>query len=188
MSERMRSGLRRGTDLRSASPAADGSPWAFLRRTCVARPRVGDPHKGGAPAARSAGVLSAGGLDSFMGLLSVDGVLVEANRMPPEREHLSARDALGGPVWRAAWWAWSPAAQQRGRDAVACAATGVVAGYRDTLRVSGGGLVTFDIAVVPVAVAGRVTSLMFSAVNVDNTPEADQPAGADIGPGPGESR
>jgi hypothetical protein len=49
-------------------------------------------------------------------------------------------------------------------------------------------LVTFDIAVVPVAVAGRVTSLMFSAVNVDDTPEADQPAGADIGPGPGESR
>lgn len=53
-----------------------------------------------------------------MGLLSLDGILLEANRMALAAADPDADDALGRPFWEATWWSWSPAVQQRLRDAV----------------------------------------------------------------------
>jgi hypothetical protein len=119
-------------------------------------------------------VRSAHGLDSFVGLLSVDGTLLQANRMPSHLEHLSAQDALGGPLWRARWWAWSPAAQDRVRDAVELGAGGEVCRYRETLRLARGELVEFDFTVVPQCAGDVVSCLVFSAVDV--TPRSAAPA------------
>jgi hypothetical protein len=55
---------------------------------------------------------------TFVGLLSLDGILLEANRMALAAADPDADDALGRPFWEATWWSWSPAVQQRLRDAV----------------------------------------------------------------------
>jgi PAS domain S-box-containing protein len=106
------------------------------------------------------------GVGTFVGLLSLDGTLLEANRMALAAADPHADDALGRPFWEATWWAWNLTVQQRLRDAVQRAATGEVVRYDETVQVSDGGLIAIDFTLVPLVEGGRVAALVSSAIDV----------------------
>ena len=63
-------------------------------------------------------------LFAFVGVLSTNGVLLEANRSPLEVAGLTRDDVIGLPFWDCPWWNHDTAVQQRLRAAVAAAAAG----------------------------------------------------------------
>jgi hypothetical protein len=112
------------------------------------------------------------GLTGFLGLLSLDGTLLEANETtstPPERD---LRDALGRPFWDATWWSWSPVVQQRLRVSVGQVAAGAVLRHTETALLGRTQLITMDLAWAPLVRSGAVTALVFSAVDVTTDPAA----------------
>ena len=115
---------------------------------------------------RSDVVRSACGLPSFLGLLSLDGTLLEFNHTattPPERD---LQHAVDRPFWDATWWSWSPLVQHRLRTAVAHVAGGGVLRYPETALVRHNQLITMELAWAPLASAGVVTGVICSAVEI----------------------
>jgi PAS domain S-box-containing protein len=62
----------------------------------------------------------------FMGILTTDGVLTQANQASLDFGGVKESDVLGKPFWETAWWTHSPEQQDKLRDAVARAAAGEI--------------------------------------------------------------
>ena len=111
-------------------------------------------------------------LFAFVGLLSPDGTLVEANLAPLERAGLSIDDVRGRKFWEAPWWTHDPAVVAELREALAAAARGDTVRYdvpvaMGTLADGSPRLVTIDFMVAPLRDEhGRITHLVPSAVDV----------------------
>ena len=63
-------------------------------------------------------------LITFVGVLTPEGVLIEANRPALEATSLQPDDVLGRPFEEAYWWSYSPEIQAELRRAIDCAALG----------------------------------------------------------------
>lgn len=104
---------------------------------------------------------------AFVGLLGLDGVLLEANRPALEAAGLPPRDVLGRPFWDAPWWSWSAGEQGRLRDAVARAAGGETVRYDAEARLADGRRIVIDLQLAPLRDgAGHVTRLVPSGIDV----------------------
>jgi PAS domain S-box-containing protein len=60
----------------------------------------------------------------FIGLMTTDGTLIEANRTALASAGVREADVLGAPFWETAWWAHDAEQQERLKAAVARAANG----------------------------------------------------------------
>ncbi|MFH1189609.1 MAG: cache domain-containing protein [Candidatus Omnitrophota bacterium] len=60
----------------------------------------------------------------FIGLMTVDGILIEANRAALEFSGSDNADVLNKPFWQGPWWAHSPELQEKIRQSVEKAAHG----------------------------------------------------------------
>lgn len=60
----------------------------------------------------------------FIGMMTVDGVLIEANRTAMQFAGIGESDCLGKPFWETPWWTHSKELQDRLREAVTTAANG----------------------------------------------------------------
>ncbi|WP_239490077.1 PAS domain S-box protein [Luteitalea sp. TBR-22] len=97
----------------------------------------------------------------FIGLLSPDGTLLEANRTALDFAGLDAADVVGKPFWEARWWQVDAATTERLREAVAAAARGEFVRYEAVVRGRGGHLTTIDFSIKPIRDAGgRVVLLV----------------------------
>lgn len=105
-------------------------------------------------------------LGSFVGLLSLDGIVLEANEHALAAAALPAEEVVGRPFWDTYWWSHDPAAQRRLRDSVAAAAAGQPVRYDAVVRVAGGRLVTIDFQLLPLVEEGQITGLVPSGVDV----------------------
>jgi two-component system, cell cycle sensor histidine kinase and response regulator CckA len=100
----------------------------------------------------------------FVGLLTPDGVLVEANQSALVAARLRREDVLGQPFDETPWWTHSPEAQQRLRDAMARAARGEVSRFDVELRTPADGVISIDFSLQVVRdEAGEVEYLVPSA-------------------------
>ena len=72
----------------------------------------------------------------FAGVMTKDGVLIEANRMSLEACGYRSEDALGKKFWETGWWRNHPEAQRKIQAAIPVVASGVP--YRETLLYSWG--------------------------------------------------
>lgn len=115
----------------------------------------------------------AGGPIGFVGLLSPEGRLLDADHGALEAADLGVVGAVGSLFWDTSWWSWSPAVQERLRDAVTRAAGGDVIRYDDTIRVSGNRLITIGVSLVPRIDVGAVIALVGSAVDMTSPPGKD---------------
>ncbi len=70
----------------------------------------------------------------FAGVMTKDGVLIEANRMSLEACGYRSEDALGKKFWETGWWKNHPEAQRKIQAAIPVVAAGVP--YRETLLYS----------------------------------------------------
>lgn len=87
----------------------------------------------------------------FMGLLTPDGKLVEANQTALALAGGNGRELLGKPFWETTWWAHSTEMQKAVHRAVRAAAAGELVRFEATLRSADGALRHADFSLKPVA-------------------------------------
>lgn len=86
---------------------------------------------------------------AFVGTLTPDGVLTEANEPALLAANLKREDVIGKPFWECYWWCYSAEVQEQLRDAVKRAAGGEIVRYDVDVRVADGALITVDFQVAP---------------------------------------
>jgi PAS domain S-box-containing protein len=89
------------------------------------------------------------GPSMFVGLMTPDGVLIEANRPALVAAGLTPDDVLGKPFEDTYWWTYSPDVQRQLRAAIARAARGEASRYDVRLRVSNDQLIDVDFCLQP---------------------------------------
>lgn len=103
----------------------------------------------------------------FAGILTPDGVLVDANRTALEAANLAPAAVMHKPFADAYWWAYSSESQASLRDAIRRAAAGEFVRYDAVVRVAGGKFIDIDFAIAPVKdEAGRVLYLIPSGTDI----------------------
>ncbi|MBD2564961.1 PAS domain S-box protein [Nostoc foliaceum] len=86
----------------------------------------------------------------FIGLLTVDGTLLEINQAPLDFAHIKREAVIGRPLWEFPSWAASAQTQEIAKTAIAQAASGKFYRSEITVQSSDGSYATFDFSVKPV--------------------------------------
>ena len=103
----------------------------------------------------------------FVGLLSPEGILLDANQTALDFIGGTRAEVMGRPFWETPWWRASPAARDRVRRAVREAAGGRFVRYEVELTALDGMMVTFDFSLSPVVdETGRVSFLIPEARDI----------------------
>lgn len=106
-------------------------------------------------------------LFSFVGVLTPEGLVIEANRTALRAADLRTEDVLGKPVEDSYWVSFSEASRAGIREVVRRAAAGESVRQDLEIRIAQGGLITIDFSLVPVREhGGRVTKLVASGVDI----------------------
>jgi PAS domain S-box-containing protein len=114
------------------------------------------------------------GPDTFLGLMTTDGIVIEANRPALLAAGLSADDVLGKPFDQAYWWSHAESVRAQLRDAIVRAAAGEPSRYEVQICVAGGALAWIDFSLNPVSDAsGKVIYLVPSGVVIDERVQAN---------------
>ena len=119
-------------------------------------------------------------MNAFVGLCTIEGVLIDVNRAPLEAAGLAREDVIGKPFWETYWWSYSEEVQEQLRDALRRAAEGETVRYDVPVRVaeSEGGepeLITIDVTFGPLRdTIGKVTQLIGSGVDVTDRVRAEE--------------
>ena len=96
-----------------------------------------------------------------MGVLSVEGVVLEANQKSLDFAGLRHEEVIGCDFWDAPWWRHSPELQQRLHKAIASAAKGTTIRFDATCPRTGGDMATLDFSLRPIVNdAGQVVFLV----------------------------
>lgn len=114
-------------------------------------------------------------LFAFVGVMTPDGTLIEANRAPLEAAGIRAEDVIGKPFWDTYWWNYSTDVQQWMRDACQRAAAGEAVRGDVTVRMAHDTRMTIDLMLVPMRDDdGRITHLIPSAIDISDRLAAQQ--------------
>ncbi|HXS68534.1 MAG TPA: PAS domain S-box protein [Candidatus Polarisedimenticolia bacterium] len=106
-------------------------------------------------------------LFTFVGVLTLDGVLLEANRAPFEAAGIKREDAIGKLFHETYWWAHSAETQRSLGECLKRAAQGETVRRDFEVRVANNRLITIDFIVSPLRNAGnQITELVASAVDI----------------------
>ena len=104
---------------------------------------------------------------AFVGVLTVDGTLIDANRSSLEAAGIPEGEVLGKKFWDCYWWSYSLEIQTQLRDACERAADGEVVRYDVPVRMAGDSRVWIDFQVSPLRdTEGRITHLIPSALEM----------------------
>ena len=97
----------------------------------------------------------------FLGLLSIDGKVIEINKTALKFCGVEEADVIGKPFWETPWWTHSPRLQQEVRQAVQSAAQGEFIRFEIDHPDADGQLHYFDFSLKPVMdEAGKVVLLI----------------------------
>lgn len=111
---------------------------------------------------------------AFVGLMSADGVLLEANQAALDVAGIVARDVLGRRLPDTYWW--SASARERGRleEGIARAARGETVRYDAEVRVAGDQTIVIDLQLMPLRDAdGVIRRIVPSAVDITERRRAE---------------
>lgn len=112
---------------------------------------------------------------SFVGVVTLEGILVEANRPALEAAGLTPEDVLGKPFAETYWWSYSPEIQAQLQAAIKRAAAGELIRYDVEVRVRDNQLITIDFTLVPVLnAAGQVDYLIPSGIDITERKQAEK--------------
>ncbi|MGG5809868.1 PAS domain-containing protein [Falsiroseomonas sp. CW058] len=100
------------------------------------------------------------GTFQFIGLLSPDGTLLEANEAMLRLGGVAAPQVIGRPYWDAPWWPDDPALRALVRDGVAAAAAGLFFRRETAMRDAAGRTISIDFSVTPVRDEDGLVSLL----------------------------
>ncbi|MBD2346449.1 PAS domain S-box protein [Anabaena subtropica] len=85
----------------------------------------------------------------FTGLLSVDGILLEANQTALNFAGITAEEAINRPFWKTHWWTISPETQEQLRQAIALAGKGEFIRYEVDVLGANNQVATIDFSLRP---------------------------------------
>ncbi len=85
----------------------------------------------------------------FIGLLALDGTLLESNQTALAFGGLQLEDLTNRPFWECHWWTVSAATQRQLQQAIARAAQGEFVRYEVNVLGSGGQIITIDFSLRP---------------------------------------
>lgn len=115
------------------------------------------------------------GPSMFVGLLTTEGVVLEANQQALAAAGLKPEDVLGKPVEETYWFSYSEESKRRMRATVVCAAQGQAARYDLQIRVAENQFIPLDFSVQPFRDAtGKVVLLVPSAIVITERKQAEQ--------------
>jgi two-component system sensor histidine kinase/response regulator len=104
------------------------------------------------------------GPSMFVGLMTPQGILIEANRPALAAAGLKPEDVVGKPFEETYWWAYSREVQQQLRDAIARAVRGEASRYDVQVRAAQDQLIDIDFSLQPMRdETGEVVFLVPSA-------------------------
>jgi diguanylate cyclase (GGDEF)-like protein/PAS domain S-box-containing protein len=111
---------------------------------------------------------------AFVGLFSLDGRVLEANRAPLVAAGLTREDVIGTLLWETTFVAHSPQTQEQVRSAIARAGAGETVREDVPVRVAGGQIVILDATFAPLYDArGRPTMIIGSGLDVSARRQAE---------------
>lgn len=114
-------------------------------------------------------------LFAFVGVVTPDGILIEANRPPLEAAGISASEVIGKNFWDCYWWSYSTEVQAQVRDWCRQVARGDVVRCDVQVRMAGDTRVWIDFQLAPLRDAdGHITHLIPSGMDVSGRREAEQ--------------
>lgn len=109
----------------------------------------------------------------FVGILDVDGTVLEANAPALNAAGLTREEVIGRKFWDAYWWSHDPAVAQRLKEDIAAAANGRIVHHDAVVRMKDEHLITIDFMLSPVLDdAGRVTHLVPSGFDITERKQA----------------
>jgi PAS domain S-box-containing protein len=104
---------------------------------------------------------------AFVGVLRLDGTLLEANTTALAAADLARADVIGKKFWECDWWSHDPAVALKLQEAVARAAAGEVVRYDEVIRIRDNGRLTIDFMLTPyTAEDGTIQLLVPSGVDI----------------------
>lgn len=86
----------------------------------------------------------------FIGMMTLDGTLIEANRTAMQFAGIDESDCLGKPFWDTPWWRHSKELQKKLREAVIKAAGGEIVRFEATHPAADGSIHSIDFSLKPV--------------------------------------
>jgi two-component system, cell cycle sensor histidine kinase and response regulator CckA len=111
----------------------------------------------------------------FIGLLSIDGRMLEANRTALAFAGIEEADVIGRPFWGTPWWTHSPELQEKIRLAVQAAAKGELIRFEASHPAVDGDPHYVDFSLKPVEdEAGRVIMLMLEGRDITERKKAER--------------
>lgn len=114
-------------------------------------------------------------LFAFVGVLSPDGTLLQANRAPLEAAGISANDVIGKPFWDTFWWNYSDSVRDWMRNACQRVAEGEVVREDVVVRMTGDTRMALDFMLVPMRDDdGVITHLIPSAIDISDRQAAQR--------------
>ncbi|MBL9098880.1 MAG: PAS domain-containing protein [Alphaproteobacteria bacterium] len=115
------------------------------------------------------------GMIAFVGLLSTDGTLLDANRAALMALRRTREDMIGAKLWDTYQWSHTPELQAKVRAAIAAAAQGEVVRGDYTIRVEDDTFLIVDVIFAPLRDSdGRVVQVVGSAVDITERFAAEQ--------------
>ncbi|MCB0082707.1 MAG: PAS domain S-box protein, partial [Caldilineaceae bacterium] len=104
---------------------------------------------------------------AFVGVVTPDGILLQANRTSLQAANLKNADVIGKHFANTYWWSYDEAVQEQLRHAIAQAVTGQVIRYDVKVRVGAERYIIIDFTLAPIVDEnGQVTHLIPSGVDV----------------------
>ncbi len=111
----------------------------------------------------------------FIGLLTTDGTLLEANRTALKFSNIEESDVIGKPFWETPWWTHSTELQDKLREAVREAAQGGFVRFEATHPAADGDLHYVDFSLKPVTdEAGNVVLLIPEGRDITDRKRAEK--------------
>lgn len=108
-------------------------------------------------------------LFTFVGVLTPEGTVLDANEAPLHAAGITLDDVKGHPFWDAYWWSYSEELQDWLRGAVRDAASGTLVRRDVVVRMAGDTRMTIDFMLAPLRdETGRVTHLIPSGTDISD--------------------
>lgn len=104
---------------------------------------------------------------AFIGLLAIDGTLLEANALALQAGGLQREDVIGRKFWDCYWWSYDDEVRRNLQAALERARQGEIVRYDVQVRMAGGQLMWIDFQIVPRRdETGRITHLIPSGLDL----------------------
>ncbi len=111
----------------------------------------------------------------FIGLMTPDGTLIEANESALAFIGFSGSDVLNRPFWETPWWTHSPELQEDIREGIKKAAAGEMVRFEVTSSAADGHLAYIDFSIKPVLdAAGRILYLIPEGRDITDRKHAEE--------------